>query len=215
MRIIVGAVLLLATAAAFAQRVPGGIPLPGLGALGRSGEALTPEEQQNALAEAGKRDGDEQLTCDQLHAELTTIQESPEMQGLTASAGGDQAGGADNQAQQLLESFQGQQPSMVGMAAKGIAQSLNPFAGIGAKRRGARQQAEMDAKLADIQKAFQTGQSSDAAGPFGALAAGMPMLMRMNRVQDLAKQQKCDWLSDIELPAAEPEPEPRSTGRRR
>jgi len=207
MRIIVGAALLLATATAFAQRVPLGIP--GLGALGHSGEALTPEGEQNAFTDAGKRDGDDKLTCDQLHAELTTIQESPELQTLAASSeqgSGDQGDGAANQTQQLLESLQIKQPSMIGMAARGVAQSLNPFGGIGARRRGARQQAEMEAKLADIQKAFQPWQSpTDAAGPFGGLAAGMPMLMRMNRVRALANQQKCDWAADLpSLDAAEP-----------
>lgn len=210
MRIIVGTMLLLATAPAFAQRVPLGVPLPGLGGHHDRRERAAEQEQDAALeglADSGGRDGDEKLTCEQLQAELTTLQADPAMQALMASqqgAAGDQLGGV-NQAQQLLEQMQANRPSLAGTMVKGMAQSLNPFGQIGAKRRASRQQAEMEAQIAQIQNAlpagFQLGTDGQPAG------GGMSMMMRMGHVMELAQEKNCDFMSSTQPLPEQAEPE--------
>jgi len=208
MRIIVGTMLLLATATAFAQRIPLGVPLPSLGGHNDRREARAAEEEQDAaqvaLPAGGERDGDEKLTCEQLHAEITTLQADPQMQALMASqqGAGDQPGGF-NQAQQMLEQMQANRPSVAGTMVKGMAQSLNPFGQIGAKRRASRQQAEMEAQIADIQKSLPAGFQLGADGqPAGA---GMAPMLRMGHVMELAQKKQCDWMSSTQAPQ-QPEP---------
>jgi hypothetical protein len=200
MRIIVGAMLLLATATAFAQRVPLGVPLPSPGGLEDRREARAAEEEQDAaqqaLPDSAKRGGDEKLTCEQLQAEMTTIQADPAMQALMASqqGAGDQLGGIN----QVLEQMQANRPSVAGMMVKGMAQSLNPFGQIGAKRRASRQQADMEAQLAEIQKSLPAGFQLGADGqPAGA---NMAPMMRMGHVMELAQAKKCDWMNSTQSP---------------
>jgi hypothetical protein len=201
MRIIVGTALLLATAMAFAQRVPLGVPLPGLGGHQDRRDARAEEEEQDALTltDDGKRDGDDKLTCEQLQAELTTLQADPQMQALMATsqqgAAGDQLGGI-NQAQQLLEQMQANRPSVAGTMVKGMAQSLNPFGQIGAKHRASRQQAEMEAQIAEIQKSLPAG--FPVGGDGQPAGAGMPLMMRAGHVIELAQAKKCDWMSSTQ-----------------
>jgi hypothetical protein len=216
MRIIVGALLLIATATAFAQRVPLGVPLPGVGAPHDRREARVAEDEQDAaqasFPDSAKRDGDEKLTCEQLQAEMTTLQADPAMQALMTSqqgTAGDQLGGF-NQTQQLLEQMQANRPSVAGTVVKGMAQSLNPFGQIGAKRRASRQQAEAEAQIAEIQKTlpggFQLGTDGQPAG------GGMPLMMRMGQVMQLAQGKKCDWMSSTQAPS---QPQPTEPARER
>lgn len=197
MRIIVGTVLLLATTTVFAQRVPLGVPVPGVGGHHDRRAAREAEEEQDAqpltLPDGAKRDGDEKLTCEQLQAELTALQADPAMQAFMAqqASGGDQLGGI-NQTQQLLEQMQANRPSVAGALVKGAAQSLNPFGQIGAKRRASRQQAEMEAQIAEIQKSLPGGFQVGADGQPGA---NMAPMMRMGQVMELAQNKKCDWMS--------------------
>jgi hypothetical protein len=209
MRILVGTMVLLATATAFAQRVPLGVPLPSLGGHHDRREARAAEDEQDAAQSAlpagGERDGDEKLTCEQLQAEITTLQSDPQMQALMASqqAAGDQAGGI-NQAQQMLAQMQANRPSV----AKGVAQSLNPFGQIGAKRRASRQQAEMQAQIDQIQNSLPAGFQLGADGQPGG--ANMAPMMRMGHVMELAQKKQCDWMSSTQAPQpAEPTREPK------
>ncbi len=206
MRIIVGTVLLLATATTFAQRVPVGISLPGVGAHHEGREARAVEDDEDvgleALPDSAKRD--EKLSCEQLQAEITTLQADPTMQAFLTSqqnAAGDQLGGF-NQAQQLLEQMQANRPSVAGTLVKGMAQSLNPFGQIGAKRRASRQQAEMQAQIAEIQKSLPGGFQLGADGQ--PAATSMAPMMRMGRVMELAQQKKCDWMNSMQPLQAEP-----------
>jgi hypothetical protein len=212
MRLIVGTMLLLATTTVFAQRVPLGVPLPGLGGHHDRREARAAEEEQDAsqvaLPDSAERDGDDKLTCEQLHAELTTLQADPAMQALTASqqgTAGDQPGGV-NQAQQLLEQMQANRPSVAGTMVKGMAQSLNPFGQIGAKRRASHQQAEMEAQIAEIQKSLPAGFQTGVDGQPGG--ANMPLMMRAGHVMELAQAKKCDWMSSMQTQPQAQQTEP-------
>ena len=205
MRIIVGTMLLLATLMAFAQRVPLGVPLPGAGDRHDRRAARDAEEEQDTsqltLPDSAKRDGDEKLTCEQLQTELTTLQADPAMQALMAqqATAGDQPGGI-NQAQQLLEQMQANRPSVAGTMVKGMAQSLNPFGQIGAKRRASRQQAEVDAQIAQMQQSLPAG----FLGADGQPGAGMAPMMRMGHVMELAQKKKCDWIGATQPSPPEP-----------
>ncbi len=207
MRIIVGAMWLLATTTAFAQRVPLGVPLPGAGGNHDRREARAAEEEpdaaQLALPDSAKRDGDDKLTCEQLQAELTTLQADPAMQALMTQGAGDQLGGGVNQ---LLEQMQANRPSVAGTVVKGMAQSLNPFGQIGAKRRASRQQAETEAQIAEMQKALPAGLLPGADGQ----PSGMPTMLRMGHVMQLAQQKKCDFMN-----STEPAPQPTAPARER
>lgn len=212
MRIIVGTMLLFATTTTFAQRVPLGVPLPGAGGHHDRREARAAEEEQDAaqaaLLDSAKRDGDEKLTCEQLHAEFTTIQADPAMQAFMAGpqGAGDQLGGISQMQQQVMEKMQANRPSIAGSMVKGMAQSLNPFGQIGAKRRASRQQAETDAQIAEIQKSFGGGLLPGADG----LPAGgsMSMMMRAGQVMELAQTKKCDWMSSTQPPLESQQTEP-------
>ncbi len=203
MRLLVGTLLVLATTTALAQRVPLGVPLPGVDAPHDRREARTAEDEPDAaqasFPDTAKRNGDEKLTCEQLQAEMTTLQADPAMQALMTSqqgTAGDQLGGF-SQTQQLLEQMQANRPSVAGTVVKGMAQSLNPFGQIGAKRRASRQQAEAEAQIAAIQKTLLPGglQLGADGQPTGG---GMAPMMRMGQVMQLAQEKKCDWMSSTQ-----------------
>ena len=203
MRVIVCAALLFATSAAFAQRVPAG--LPGLGAHKDHGESSAADKANAAAADSAKRDGDDKLTCEQLQAELGTIQADPAMQALLAN----QFGGAADQAaglaaaQQMMQQQMANRPSV----AKAMAQSLNPF---GAKKRAEKQQAETEAQAAEIRKAMgNQPQLADGKGG-GPGAAGIdlnsPQMARAGRLLELSQQKKCDLQGNAQPPPGQAAP---------
>jgi hypothetical protein len=175
--------------------------LPGFGARRDRAEASAAEKvkdaaqaaAQSAPSDDGKRDGDEKLTCEQLLAEMGTIQADPALQALMAN----QVGGASDQAaglaaaQQMMQQQMANRPSI----AKSMAQSLNPF---GAKKRAEKQQAETEAQAAEIRKAFgNQPQLADGKGGGPGLAgagldANSPQVLRGARLLELSQEKKCD-----------------------
>jgi hypothetical protein len=221
MRILVGATLLLATAAAFAQRVPVGVPVPDgssrhdrRAARAAAEEAAEdaqagPQTQAGFLADAA-RAGDDQLTCDELKDELASIQANPAIQ-FVANQNAASAEETAKQMQQTIEQMQANRPSMIGGMAKGMAQSFNPLNAIGlgalgAGRRAARQQAQMQEQIAQMQSALPAGFENLADGD-GGFDSVMPLMMRSQRVRDLAHTQHCDWVDAAVQPPPQQEHE--------
>jgi hypothetical protein len=203
MRFVLCAALLFVTSAVLAQRVPAG--LPGLGAHKLHGDSPAADAAdaatavQGAVNDGGKRDGDDQLTCEQLQAELGTLQADPSMQALTGQLAGTDAAATLAAAQQMMQQQMANRPSV----AKAMAQSLNPF---GAKKRAEKQQAEIEAQTAEMRKAMGN-QPQLADGKGGGVGAGIdpnsPQMLRAGRLLELSQQKKCDAAA-----IAQPQPGP-------
>ena len=195
MRVPFAVLLLSLTPLAFAQRVPQGLPQLTQHAANGAAESAAPGNN-GAPNDDGKRAGDEQLGCEQLQSEFNTIQSSPEVQAALASqvSQGQQFGNATDQLQHMIDAAQAQRHGVAANAARGFAQSLNPF---GARRRAEKQIEEQKAQGEEVRKALGPQPSVDAS----SLQPAMPLLARGNRVMELARNRKCDWVNAPAQPA--------------
>lgn len=194
MRIAIGAALLLFAAAASAQRAPLGI---GAGAFG-GGKHNRNEAANDVVAPdfsaAGKRDGDDKLTCEQLQTELQSTMASLQSQSAGQGASAEETAAKIAEMQQRAQELQANRPGVAGAMVKGMAQSMNPF---GARKRAERQQAEMEAQVAEMQKMLPAGAQVGTTGPSVGGGFSMEVMARSQRINELGQQKGCDFLSAI------------------
>lgn len=161
-----------AVAPAFAQS--------GQDAMMAAGERMQAAQAQ-AQADA-VRPGDDALDCTALEAEMIALAQSPEMQTFSADAGDYAA-----QQQERVAQVRGQMAGQMGMGlAMGIASSFIPGLGM---VQGMMMQAQMQAMQA------QGNESQlEAAAQFDRMSLSMPMMMRAQRVNELAQAKECPFL---------------------
>lgn len=146
-------------------------------------EAMANLEQSMAAAQAqAVRDGDEQLTCDQLQTEMTTTMTDPAVQSAVA------ANGADAQAQMdRMNEARGQQRANIAASTfMGIASSFIPGMGYA-------QMATQQAQAAQYQHQAQQNMQQMQVMMERMLPI-MPQMMRGQRVYELAQAQQCAFL---------------------
>jgi len=145
--------------------------------------AMANLEQSMAAAQAqAVRDGDEQLTCDQLQNEITTTMTDPAVQSAVA------ANGADAQAQMdQMNAARGQQrANMATNMFMGFASSFIPGMGYA-------QMAQQRMQAAQQQQQAQQNMAQMAA-MMERMTPIMPQLMRGQRVYELAQAQQCAFI---------------------
>lgn len=155
----------------------------GVDAMQAEGARLEAEQAQ-AQANAA-RPGDEQLTCEQIQAEMGATMGSDEMQTQTAEID------ASVQRQQALqeEARQRQQSMMTTGIVTGIIGSFVPGVGYA---QGALMQAQ-----ASQQQAEAAESQNEMAGMIGNMSNMMPAMMRGQRLYELAQAQECAFMEDM------------------
>jgi hypothetical protein len=188
------------------------LPAFAVHAQGRRGaaEAAALEAQLQTAevqgAAAAVRPGDEDLTCEQLQAEITAAAQSPELQaGLQPFAEQAQADQAQIEEAQREMTQQPGAPRRGGFfrsLAQGAATAVLPNS-VGASA----QQAAAMAQAAQMQ-----GQAAENQQRIFDSASGLVGMMgtaqRGQRVLELAEAKKCDWLSGDPLSTPEATAEP-------
>jgi hypothetical protein len=196
MRIAIGAALLLVATATFAQRVPLGIGIHGVGGgkQTQSDDALADLPKAGDLAAMGKRDGDDKLTCEQLQEEFQSS-----MSAMASAQDPSQIASAEENVAKMSEMQQRMMENRPGVA-KAMAQSMNPF---GAKKRAGKQQADMEAQAAELKK-MMSGGGAQAATNGPSIGGGMSMavMARSQRINELGDRKKCDFLKAMPQGAA-------------
>jgi hypothetical protein len=147
-----------------------------------------------AMAEAqaqAVRPGDEQLTCDQLQAEMVTTVQDPALQGVIA----EQGAFAQQQMEQMNQA-RGRAQAQIGVS---IFMSL---AGSFIPGMGYAQMAQQQAMAAQQQR-----QAAQNMAQMNAMAEQMttimPQMMRGQRITQLAQAQQCAFLQAPAAPAPE------------
>ena len=161
----------LATACAFSHaQVPSGA---------QDYEAMA-KAMEKAQAEASKP-GDEKLTCDQLQQQLVAIAQDPAYLAYVQAAG--------IQAQKDMAQMQVPQSEIAAKTAATMAASMVPGAAMGQMMASAAEnQAKAAQSAARVQSRMDQGQQ---------MMAFMPMLMRGQRLVELAAVRKCEWLAGL------------------
>jgi hypothetical protein len=148
--------------------------------------AQTAEEMQaqmnasmGAARQAAQHPGDENLTCDQLSAELQTIAQDPVYQAQMAEMGAT----AQNQVDQMQNARSRAQGQAAGAMVTGVITSFIPGAGY----------AQMLAQRAQAQQMQREAQANQAqmAGMMGNMQASMPFIMRQQRLFELGQAKQC------------------------
>lgn len=142
------------------------------------------EQQAQAQADA-VRPGDEQLTCDQLQAEMGATMNSPEMQTNMSEI---EASAARQQEMQREAQERARGQMATGVVA-GVIGSVIPGAGYA-------QTAIMNAQAREQQAAAAQGQT-ETAGMIDNMSNMMPAMMRGQRVVELARAQSCEFVQDM------------------
>jgi hypothetical protein len=159
-------------------------------AMAQDYEAMaTQMEQSMATAQAeAVRPGDEQLTCEQLEAEISTTMQDPAVQGAIA------ANGADAQAQlDQMNAARGQMRAQMATSMfMGIASAFVPGLGYAqmAQQRmmAAQQQRQAQQNMAQMMEMSQR------------MSAIMPQIMRGQRIYQLAQGQQCAFIQEGQQP---------------
>ena len=161
----------LATACAFSHaQVPSGA---------QDYEAMA-KAMEKAQAEASKP-GDEKLTCDQLQQQLVAIAQDPAYLAYVQAAG--------IQAQKDMAQMQVPQSEIAAKTAATMAASMVPGAAMGqVMASAAENQAKMAQSTARVQSRTDQGQQ---------MMAFMPMLMRGQRLVELAAVRQCEWVTGL------------------
>lgn len=153
-------------------------------------ETAIPQDYQQVIADyeaaaaAARRPGDESLGCEAIQAEIQATMASPELAEYFATTGA--------AAQRDLAAMQSAQAAVLGAPAPGPgtpgqpAVSLPPAGALAA-------QAATSQRLADHARQMEQ------------LSAIMPLLMRSQRLTELAVLKGCDWLTDAAPDMAMPE----------
>ena len=161
----------LATACAFSHaQVPSGA---------QDYEAMA-KAMEKAQAEASKPD-DEKMTCDQLQQQLVAIAQDPAYLAYVQAAG--------IQAQKDMAQMQVPQSEIAAKTAATMAASMVPGAAMGqVMASAAENQAKMAQSTARVQSRTDQGQQ---------MMAFMPMLMRGQRLVELAAVRQCEWVTGL------------------
>lgn len=186
-------------------------------AQGRRGaaQAASLEAQLEAAeaqgAAAAVRPGDEDLTCEQLQAEITAAAQSPEfLAALQPLAAQSDPAQIEEAQQELTQQTQGPpRGGLVRSLAAGAVTAVLPNS-VGAAAQQAT--AVVQGARMQVQAAQNQQQIFDSASQLVGL---MGMAERSQRVIELAEAKKCDWLKGDPLSAPEPTPEPQAERRRR
>lgn len=169
--IVLGVALLTAFAFSYAQTLPPG--------SAQDYEAMA-KAMEKAQAEAN-RPGDEKLTCDQLQQQLVAIAQDPAYLAYVQAAG--------VAAQKDLAQMQVPQSEIAAKTAATMAASMVPGAAMGQLMASAAEnQAKAAQSAARVQSRMDQGQQ---------MMAFMPMLMRGQRLVELAAVRKCEWLAGL------------------
>ena len=167
--IVLGVALATACTFGYAQVPPGA----------QDYEAMA-KAMEKAQAEASKP-GDEKLTCDQLQQQLVAIAQDPAYLAYVQAAG--------VQAQKDLAQMQVPQSEIAAKTAATMAASMVPGAALGQViASAAENQAKMAQSTARVQSRTDQGQQ---------MMAFMPMLMRGQRLVELAAVRKCEWIAGL------------------
>ncbi|MES1201155.1 MAG: hypothetical protein ABUS57_06865 [Pseudomonadota bacterium] len=155
---------------------------------------LTPQEQAAALqasqaqAQAqAVQPGDDQLTCDQLQAQMITQVNDPNVR----SNINDAAGIAQHQQQQIAAAQQRQRQQAAPNMIAGMVSGFVP-GGAAAATAAARAQADQDAANAKAHAAENQAQMSQMMGDMNAI---MPQMARGQRLYQLAQAKQCAFLN--------------------
>lgn len=147
--------------------------------------ARDPEAQRKALADAeagATRPGDENLDCAQLQQELMATTTDPALQAQVQSMGA--------QAQKDMDAMQAAQADVARRTATTAAGAVVPGASGPA----------LASAIADAEAAKASGSArmQERVAQTDQLTAMMPQMMRGQRVIDLARARKCDWLEQVD-----------------
>jgi hypothetical protein len=137
-----------------------------------------------AMADAqaqAQRPGDDQLTCDQLQAEMTTTMQDPAVQGVIAQQGQWAQGQVEE-----MNAARGRAQAQLGVSLfMGLASSFIPGLGMAQamqqRAMAAQQQAQAQQNIANM-----TAQAEQ-------MSTIMPQMMRGQRVYELAQAQQCPF----------------------
>ena len=166
---VLGIALLAACAFSSAQVPPGA----------QDYEAMA-KAMEKAQAEASKP-GDERLTCDQLQQQLVAIAQDPAYLAYVQAAG--------LQAQKDLAQMQVPPSEIAAKTAATMAASMVPGAAMGQMMASqAENQAKAAQSTARVQSRMDQGQQ---------MMAFMPVLMRGQRLTELALLRKCEWATGV------------------
>lgn len=169
--IVVVAALLTACASSYAQTVPAG---------GAQDYQAMMQSMEKAQAEAN-RPGDEKLTCDQLQQQLVAISQDPGYLAYMKSAG--------EAAQKDMAQMQITQSEIAAKTAATMAASMVPGAAMGQMMANAAEnQAKVAQGAAHMQARMAQGQQ---------MMTFMPLLMRGQRLVELAIGRKCEWATGV------------------
>jgi len=138
---------------------------------------------QSAAQAAAVRPGDEALTCDQLQAEMMAITTDPKMQAATASMGA----GAQAQMDKAKAAQAGMVATGIAGTVAGVAGSFIPGASFFTQGAMMAQQAAMASQMKEADR--------DRTKMMNDMSTMMPMMMRGQRVMDLANAKKCAFLN--------------------
>jgi hypothetical protein len=167
--VILGVALLAAFVLSYAQVPPGA----------QDYEAMA-KAMEKAQAEANKP-GDEKLTCDQLQQQLVAIAQDPAYLAYVQAAG--------VAAQKDMAQMQVPASEIAAKTAATMAASMVPGAAMGQMMASAAEnQAKAAQSAARVQSRMDQGQQ---------MMAFMPMLMRGQRLVELAAVRKCDWIAGL------------------
>jgi len=148
--------------------------------LGAQDYEAMAKAMEKAQAEASKP-GDEKLTCDQLQQQLVAIAQDPAYLAYVQAAG--------VQAQKDLAQMQVPQSEIAAKTAATMAASMVPGAAMGqVMASAAENQAKMAQSTARVQSRTDQGQQ---------MMAFMPMLMRGQRLVELAAVRQCEWVTGL------------------
>ncbi|MGE0045586.1 MAG: hypothetical protein AB7J28_11655 [Hyphomonadaceae bacterium] len=156
------------------------------------------EAQMNAAQMDAERPGDEQLSCDQLQAELGTTMSDPAVQASVAANGAI--------AQEQMDRMRDARGPMIGNMGvnifMGLASSFIP--GMGYAQMG------IQAAQAGAARAQMAEAEAQRATMMANLQAIMPQMMRGQRIVQLAQAQQCAFLQGAGMPPEDfPEDAPR------
>ena len=172
--IVLGVALATACALSSAQVPPGA----------QDYEAMA-KAMEKAQAEASKP-GDEKLTCDQLQQQLVAISQDPAFLAYVQAAG--------IQAQKEMAQLQVPQSEIAAKTAATMAASMVPGAAMGQMMASqAENQVKAAQSAARVQSRMDQGQQ---------MMAFMPVLMRGQRLVELATVRKCEWATGLGMGAA-------------
>ena len=130
--------------------------------------------------------GDDDLTCDQIQAEMATTMNSQEVRTNTA-----EMGETARAQQQRAHDMQGQMAAQVGVGmVTGVISSFVPGAGYA-------QQAIVAAQMRQQQAQAAQGQQ-EMSGMMGNMSAMMPQMMRGQRLYQLADAKHCEFMQQMQ-----------------